>query len=106
MHKKLMTFLNYQKILYKKQFRFQTKKKSSAQAIISLIDSIESAMDNNLFVCGIFIDLEKAFDTANHNILLHELYHYGISDLVSSWFSLYLYNRKQYVTINGLNSET
>ena len=63
-------------------------------------------MDNNLFVCGIFVDLQKAFDTVDHNILLHKLSHYGIRDLANSWFSCYLSNRKQFVTINGFNSET
>ena len=62
MHKRLMAFLNDQKILYKKQFGFQ-KSFSIAHAIISLIESIEKRMDNNLFVCGISIDLQKAFDT-------------------------------------------
>ena len=72
MHKRLMAFLNDQKILYcKKQFGFQ-KNFSTASAIISVIDSIEKAMDNNLSVCGIFIDLQKAFDTIDHNILLSQ----------------------------------
>ena len=62
MHKRLMAFLSDQKILYKKQFGFQ-KSFSIVHAIISLIESIEKRMDNNLFVCGISNDLQKAFDT-------------------------------------------
>ena len=99
-----MTFLNDQKILHGKQFGFQ-KNNSTAHAIICLIDHIEMAMDNNLFIGGTFIDLQKAFDTVDHNILLHKLSHYGIRDLANSWFSSYLSNRKQFVTINGFNSE-
>ena len=53
-------------------------------------------MDNNLFVCGIFIDLQKAFRTTNHNILFHKLSHYGIRDLANSWFSSELPNKKQF----------
>ena len=97
--------LNDQNILYKKQFGFQ-KQFSAAHAIISLIDSIEKVMDNNLFVCGIFIDLQKAFDTVDHNILFYKLSHYGITDLANSWFPSYLSNRKKSLTINGFNSET
>ena len=66
MHKRLTEFLNDEKVLYKKQFVFQ-KKFSTAHAIITLIKNIEKAIDNKLFVCGIFIDLQKAFDTVDHN---------------------------------------
>ena len=99
MHKRLMGFLNDQKVLYKKQFGFQ-KNFSTAHAVISLIENIEKAIDNKMFVCGVFVDLQKAFDTVDHNILLHKLSHYGIRDIASCWFSSYLSNRKQFVTIN------
>ena len=100
MHKKLMGFLNEQKVLYKKQFRFQ-KNCSTAHAIISVIENIEKAIDNEMFVCEVFVDLQKAFDTVDHNILLHKLSHYGIKDIANCLFSSYLSNRKQFVTING-----
>ena len=99
-----MGFLNDQKVLYKKQFGFQ-KKISTAHAVISLIENIEKAIDNKMFVCGVFVDLQKAFDTVDHNILLHKLSHYGIRDIANCWFSSYLSNRKQFVTINGFDSE-
>ena len=44
----------------------------------SLIENIEKAIDNKMFVCGVFVDLQKAFDTVDHNILLHKISHYGI----------------------------
>ena len=103
MHKRLMGFLNDQKVLYKKQFGFQ-KKISTAHAVISLIENIEKAIDNKIFVCRVFVDLQKAFDTVDHNILLHKLSHYGIRDIANCWFSSYLSNRKQFVTINGFDS--
>ena len=58
-----------------------------------------------MFVCGVFADLQKAFDTVDHNMLFHKLSHIGIRDIANSWFSSYLSNRKQFVTINGLDSE-
>ena len=104
MHERLMEFLNDQKVLFKKQFGFQ-KIFSTAHAVISLIENIEKVIDNKMCVCGIFVDLQKAFDTADHNILLHKLSHYGIRDIANCWFSSYLSSRKQFVTINGFDSE-
>ena len=60
-----MTFLNDQKILYKKQHGFQNNV-FMADTIISLIGSIKKAINNNL---RIFVDLQKAFNTIDHNIL-------------------------------------
>ena len=48
-----------------------------------------------------FVDLQKAFDTVEHNILLAKLEHYGIHATANEWFRSYLSNRKQYVSING-----
>ena len=88
-----MGFLNDQKVLYIKQFRFQ-KSFSTAHAVISLIENIEKAIDNKIFGCGVFVDLQKAFDTVDYNILLHKLSHYGIGDIVNFWFSSYLSNNR------------
>ena len=79
--------MNDQKFLYKKQFGFQ-KIFSTAHAVINLIENIEKAIiDNKIFVCGVFVDLQKAFDTVDHNILLHKISHYGIRDIANCWFS-------------------
>ena len=99
-----MGFLNDQKVLYKKQFEFQ-KNISTAHAVISLIENIEKAIDNKMFVCGVFVDLKKAFDTVDPKILLHKLSQYGIRYIANCWFSSYFSNRKQFVTINGFDSE-
>ena len=55
--------------------------------------------------CGIFIDLRKAFDTVNHQILLQKLDHYGIRGSALIWFESYLDNRRQYVYFNGESSD-
>ena len=52
-----------------------------------------------------FVDLQKAFDTVNHNILLNKLSHYGIRGTMNEWFKSYLQGRKQIVSINGVESE-
>ena len=69
MHKRVMNFLIDHKILYKKQFGFQ-KNFSTAHAVIKLIEDIEKAIDNKKSVCAVFVDLQKAFDTVDHNITI------------------------------------
>ena len=77
---------------------------STNHALFSLTEIIREALDNSYFACGIFIDLQKAFDTVDHTILLKKLDHYGIRGLANNWFNSYLTNRKQFVSINGFNS--
>ena len=62
---------------------------------------IRNSLDNGNFACGVFIDLQKAFDTVNHDILLSKLNHYGIRGVAFDWFKIYLSDRTQYVTINN-----
>ena len=62
-------------------------------------------MDKKLYTCSIFIDLKKAFDSVNHEILLQKLYHYGIRGIVNDWFSSYLKSRSQTTYIGPHISE-
>ena len=56
------------------------------------------------FLWNIF-DLQKVFDKVDHDILIQKLNHYGIRGVANNWFSSYLQNRSQYVSINGFNSK-
>ena len=62
------------------------------------------ALDEGNFVCGIFVDLEKVFDTVDHNIFLKKLDHYGVRGISNKWFESYFTDQKQFVSINGFNS--
>ena len=61
-------------------------------------------MDLGKYVRTVFVDLRKAFDTVDHNILLQKLDHYGVQELDLKWFESYLSNRKQFNTIDGVNT--
>ena len=91
--------------IYDLRFGF-CKKYSVNHALIKITESIRAALDSKKVACGIFIDLQKAFDTVNHSILIDKLSHYGIRGTASNWFRSYLSNRKQFVSINSTDSES
>ena len=72
---------------------------------MSIVEGIREKLDNKTFSCGVFIDLEKAFDTVNHEILLSKLEHYGVRGVANQWFRSYLSSRTQRVKLDGVSSE-
>ncbi len=97
------SFLEKENVIYKQQFGFRPKH-STTHALINITERIRRALDNSKFACGVFIDLQKAFDTVNHDILLQKLHKYGIRGQIYQWFKSYLTNRLQYVSILGFDS--
>ena len=78
-HSRLYSFLEIHNILYDNQFGFR-KNNSTIYALMQITERIKESVDKGKFGCGIFIDLRKAFDTVNHDILLLKLEHYGVRD--------------------------
>ena len=103
MYTRLYSFVTCNKIIYPLQFGFQ-QYTSVDHALISMTEAIKNTLNNKRIGCGIFFDLQKAFDTVNHKILLFKLEHYGIRGNVLEWFRSYLSDRLQYVSINGKRS--
>ena len=74
--------------------------------MIYLVDKISQSLDDGDYVLGLYLDFTKAFDTVNHQILLHQLENYGVRGVVLKWFESYLSYRKQYVDFEGVKSKT
>ena len=103
MYVRLFSFTRKYDLLYKYQFGFR-QGFGTDTALVFLIDKILKALDEGEIVLGVFIALSKAFDTVNHTILLDKLYKYGIRGMAHVWITNYLYDRKQYVSFNKLDS--
>ena len=103
-HWKLYSYLEENHITYEKQFGFR-KNNSTELALLALIDKVTSAMDRRQYTLGVFLDLAKAFDTVDHDILLSKLSYYGLSGSSVAWFRSYLSGRTQYVDLNKTTSE-
>ena len=69
------------------------------------MDNIKTSIDNKEITCGVFLDFSKAFHAINHQILVRKLYKYGTRGTQLAWFSDYLVNRYQYVTIGNVESD-
>ena len=104
MYNRIELFLNEFNLIYENQFGFR-KKHSTEHALTAIIEQIRANLDNKTFSAAVFIDLEKAFDTVNHSILLKKLNHYGITNIANRWLGSYLSNRMQNVSLNGVSSE-
>ena len=72
---------------------------------MEVLDYIYQSLDAKEHVAGIYLDLKKAFDTVDHEILLWKLYIYGIRCHIIEWFKSCLSNRRQYTSVNGYQSE-
>ena len=72
-------------VAYDLQFGFR-QKYSTSHALIHLTDKITEQLHNGNFTCGIFVDLQKAFGTVDHVILIQKLNHYGIRRVATIGF--------------------
>ena len=76
-YKRVLKYLDKHNMLFQGQYGFR-KNHSTNLATIELTTKLLQAIDNNEYTIGVFLDLAKAFDTVNHEILLKKLEHYGI----------------------------
>ena len=103
-YNRITTFLNNNNLICPLNFGFRHNY-STNHTLINLTEDIRKNLDEGKVECGIFVDLQKDFNTVDHNILLAKLEHYGARAVTNDWFKSYLSDRRQFVFINGFNSD-
>ena len=103
MHRRLSNYFDKFDLMVSNQFGFR-EGLSTTDAILKFVNEVNCCLESREFMVAVMIDLSKAFDTINHDILLGKLEMYGIRGMVLDWFRSYLCNRYQYVIVNGAKS--
>ena len=103
-YKRLCNFLDQNEILYNNKYGFRNNH-SAIHSLIDITEKIRNALDNKNYACDVFIDLEKAFDTVNHTILLDKLKYSGVRGITNNWFKPFFEHRYQYTNIIECSSE-
>ncbi len=103
MHKRLYSYVINKCIIYESQYGFR-QGHSTTHAVSELVENVIKGFDNKETTLAIFLHLSKAFDTIDHDILLKKLKFYGVRGQALDWFTSYLLDRQQYVSIDGHDS--
>ena len=101
--KQILEYFTSNNLLFESQYGFR-ENHSTELAALEFIDRIKLEMDRKKIPFSIFLDLSKAFDTLNHDILLTKLRYFGIQGIALNWFQSYLTKRSQYVQYNDTSS--
>ena len=102
--KQLYNFFNEKNLFHSSQYGFRSHH-STELAALEFLDRVMIEMDKGKIPISIFLDLSKAFDTIDHDILIHKLRHYGIRNQALALINSYLNNRYQYVQIENVSSK-
>ena len=100
----LYDYFTTKSLFYTSQHGFK-KLHSTETAALEFVDRIIKFLDTGKLPISIFIDLSKAFDTLDHQILIEKLAYYGITGITLNWFRSYLTNRTQYVQVDDVCSQ-
>lgn len=100
----LMQFMVDCKLFRNNQHAY-LKNKSTQTAIFDFLSRITEALEGGHLVLGMFLDLSKAYDCLDYNILLEKMESYGIQGIALKWFESHLENRLQRTSIMKDNKE-
>ena len=103
LYHRVYSYLIEHNLIDKRQYDFR-ENHSTELAITTNYDELLKNSDNKLITCSLFLDLSKAFDCCDHEILLDKLYHYGIRGVSHELFSNFLHNRMQCTKIEAFKS--
>ena len=101
----LCEYFSSKNLLCSQQYGFR-KNSSTELAALEVIDRLLTQLDGQLIPINFYLDLSKAFDSLNHNILLNKLSYYGVTHMANTLLRSYLSNRKQYVMVGDVSSST
>lgn len=101
---RLDSFVEKHKLLIDCQYGFRDSR-STSMALMELMDELSSAIDEKKFAVGVFIDLKKAFDTTDHDIMLEKMERFGVRRVGLEWLKSYIRNRWQYVKVGDAMSK-
>ena len=99
----LYDYFQSNNLLYKSQYGFRIHH-STEFASLELVDTIQQQLDLKLDPFAVFLDMSKAFDTLDHEILMQKFSFYGVQNTSLNLFKSYLSERSQFVSIGGTSS--
>lgn len=104
MNRQINEYIDSNSIINKRQYGF-TNSSNTTAACIDFVNSVQTSLDNGNATSCISLDLQKAFDTVQHKMLLRILYSYRFSSNAVQLISNYLTRRKQFILFNGKKSD-
>ena len=102
---RMLTFIEKYELFSRTQFGFR-QNLSTESALQKLIDYVHNGLTRKHNVGAVFMDLSKAFDIMNHDLLEVKLEHYGFRGTFLKFLMSFIRNRKYFVNVNGMNSDT